>query len=105
MARMGRPPKPADQRKSRVVKFRARGELVERLQAAAEAGGYSSLSEYIERTLEKHLIMRDAADATAEIIRQEWSQIPLQRVEYAPRGDSSGDFVTPLPSTTKKEGE
>jgi len=50
--RRGRPPLPEHQRKGRILKFRARGDLVSRMQAAATATG-RSVSEEIEYRLER----------------------------------------------------
>ena len=50
--RIGRPPKPAQERKSVNFTFRSRGEMREQLSRAAEVAG-RSISEEIEKRLEQ----------------------------------------------------
>jgi hypothetical protein len=67
--RIGRPPKPAKERKSVNFTFRSRGELRDLLRASAEPVG-RSISEEIERRLvqsfQKEQAARDVAKALLE---------------------------------------
>src|SRR5262249_60037015 len=68
--RPGRPAKPEDQRRSRNLTFRVRGDLHERLQTAA--AGERSISEEIERRLEQSFWYDDAVGSAdmAQLARE-----------------------------------
>jgi hypothetical protein len=64
----GRPALPADRRRSHTLRFRARGDTLSRLQAAADVSG-RSLSEEIEYRVERSFDREDRAEITDALER------------------------------------
>jgi len=81
----GRPPLPEHQRKGRILKFRARGDLVSRMQAAAQATG-RSVSEEIEYRLEHSFSHERSEERDRELV-QEAVAATLSKFGIAPSGE------------------
>ena len=102
----GRPSLPEHQRKGRILKFRARGDLVSRMQAAAQATG-RSVSEEIEYRLERSFDHERSAALDRELIQETVSAtlLELARERYAAAAErwagerrlSEADIVNLMP--------
>ena len=68
--RIGRPPKANEDRKAVNFTFRSRGQMRERLQAAAIAAGRRSISEEIEFRLERSFWQEEIEKLTDTVMRQ-----------------------------------
>ena len=71
--RIGRPPKPAKERRTVNFTFRSRGEMRELLRTAAEVGG-RSISEEIERRLDQSFKQEQMARAVAKALIEHFDE-------------------------------